>query len=233
MTGYQQLLQKLPRQIREEIWFCAERFLPLHELEDGTVRLRDAKQVAERALVLGIVATAAMEPSDMDPVLWLTERDLWDATTEAERDFLLRGAGDKKLAASLSWRAESIFVLLWALKLVPELGAPVAECDLGELSTLLPTEQHAVTRFIEAATLRSSDEIMDALCVLWQIRSAIMNYLITNYGKSVGNPPIVVIDASAKAPAGLHAVVAREWHHAFNWLTCYCNQDWDDISADT
>jgi len=27
--------------------------------------------------------------------------------------------------------------------------------------------------------------------------------------------------------------VALERHHALNWLTTYCDQDWDDVTTDT
>jgi hypothetical protein len=34
-------------------------------------------------------------------------------------------------------------------------------------------------------------------------------------------------------PAGLQHGIVKEWHHAINWLTCYGNEDWDDVTTDT
>jgi hypothetical protein len=36
-----------------------------------------------------------------------------------------------------------------------------------------------------------------------------------------------------KPPGRLNPSVVYEWHYGVNWLTCYEDQEWDEVSTDT
>lgn len=115
----------------------------------------------------------------------------------------------------LTWRYESLFLLCWAIQKVETLPYPSDMCPVDEF--LGPILQQSRAAFSEGITLRTKEEILDALDLIYR-----MNW--------------VCVDArinSQSASGNLHPGIVYERHYALNWLTNHRNQAWDDITTDT
>src|SRR6266487_2470695 len=84
------------------------------ESEDE-VAIRTPREVAERAIVLFVVATGAAEFEPDRAIRFLHARGLWDAATPNEQAFLVDRYPDYEDRIALNWRYEALWVLLWAL----------------------------------------------------------------------------------------------------------------------
>ena len=100
---------------------------------------------------------------------------------------------------------------------MPVFSPPTQLCDLQQITTAMPELYSDPSLFIASARLHDPHTIHDVLDpiyhVHWQVRDAQLR----------GQP----------IPNGYDAGAVVERHYAYNWLTCYGNQDWDDISTDT
>jgi hypothetical protein len=114
-----------------------------------------------------------------------------------------------------TWRAESMAVMFWALGQIPELNLPSEQCDPEPLAAMLSSG--SLGEFIDGARLRSEAEILDALDFVSRFHTAVKDATV----------------ASREPPAGAQPGVIYQQHVALNWLTCYLNQEWDDVEADT
>jgi hypothetical protein len=96
------------------------------------------------------------------------------------------------------------------------LEPPTHECDFGNLDRICPPPGQSTT-FIRNAKLVPKDRILALLSLVFDMHWASRDAMLK--GKPV--------------PASLNPSVLRERHHALNWLTFYCDEDWDDIATDT
>jgi len=186
------------------------------EIEPPPDVMRDAAEVARRCCILiSIVGTGHKQPT-RPTIDWLKREGLWDFVTPKERSFFIDGAPSAQEIVDATWRVEALHALLWSLGKLASLCDVTEQCSLSaecEASPFLrPTAE-----FIATATLRGEEDIRSALDVVyhahWRVRDAHLR----------GQP----------VPDGLEAGAIYERHHALNWLTGYCGQDWDDISTDT
>jgi hypothetical protein len=117
--------------------------------------------------------------------------------------------------AGLTWRYESLNVLLWALGLVEELIFPNKECDVDHIvSTMIrQTRQELLSK----VRLRDKQEILDQLDIAYRLHWAAVDARLHN----------------RQLPDDLHPGIIYERHYALNWLTHYADQEWDDVSTDT
>ena len=112
-------------------------------------------------------------------------------------------------------RYESLWVLLWALGRIANLGAPTSICDVQsavEIVRDIPSED-----FIQRAMSRPISEILDEADLVYRYDWA-------------------VVDARIKGENptwNLHPGVVYERHYALNWLIGYMDQEWDDVTTDT
>ncbi|MBI2908783.1 MAG: DUF4272 domain-containing protein [Chloroflexi bacterium] len=98
--------------------------------------------------------------------------DLWNDMSPREREYAQATAvtmTDRQQTDAL-WRVEAAQVLMWDLKLLPDLPLYGTQAD-GEILKAVPSEDAA--GFIESARLRADDEIEAArsLAELWHWRS--------------------------------------------------------------
>lgn len=178
--------------------------------------MRSPQEVARRCCVLSAVI-AVGHHRDAAPLLrWLTEEGLLDSLSPMERQLLESPSPDKQQKIEASWRAEALHALLWALGKIDPLLPPSQQCNLAAEIAALP-HLTSTSEFIAAATLRDEGTIHDILgeiChVHWEVRDARLRDL-----------PV---------PNGYISGAVYERHYAYNWLTGYCGQDWDDITTDT
>jgi hypothetical protein len=187
--------------------------LPMIESE-AEVRLRTPREVADRLRALVMVAFKGSENPDQGIVdSIVVERGLRRLFTPDELAFVDDPNPDERARVQFSWRCEAAWVLLWALGHVKgQLGSPRELCDVPFLSE---TVFHA--RDLAEQGLRPTNDILNEADLIyryhWAVRDADLH--------------------GAPAPAGLHPGVTMERHHALNWLTGYCDLDWDDVTTDT
>ena len=180
-------------------------------------KLRKPSDVATRCVVLlGVVAAGHQQPRP-EIVRWLRQYGLWKAVSPNEAAFLLSESPSEQQIVDATWRAEALHALLWALHRLSTFNHPTTQCDLQQVTAAMPELYSDPTDFITTAQLRDIPTVYETLDpiyhVHWEMRDAQLRGLPVPNGYDSG------------------AVVER--HYAYNWLTCYCDQEWDDISTDT
>jgi hypothetical protein len=197
--------------------------LPVVEGENE-VRLRPAGEVARRCLALIVVAVRGESLGAGEPlaVSVLKKRAplAFPALSPEERRFMSAGEWLKRpptaqQITNATWRYEALATLLWALGEIETLPWPGSLCDVPAIAAKM-LDLNAKS-FIQTARLRPAAEILDALDEIYRLRWILVE-------ARLGNRP---------HPDDVDAGVAVERHHALNWLTCYSDADWDDVSTDT
>lgn len=203
--------------ILEERNIKINRHLPCIESENQTT-LRTPKEVAQRVSALAVVNLVAFNSiSPEEATEYLQNYNLWDFTTENEKEFLADPTDDKK--ANESWKCEGIWVLMWALDKIETLDFPDEFCDLENINPDdYPVGQDKDPNiFIDSVVaLRSKSEILDANDLYYRFNWACVDERINGRQIEEINPGIVY-----------------ERQYALNWLINYMDQDWDSVSCDT
>ncbi|MBE1237546.1 DUF4272 domain-containing protein [Phaeovibrio sulfidiphilus] len=205
---------------------------------DDQVRLRTCEEVVRRSL--GILITSVYgefvrdecveiareqiltpifpDDPDHDPdvISPFGLKTAWEVMTPRELAFLARDDVTDQDVATYVWRYECYWTALWALGFVPRLDYPDHICDVPGMLGFL-RDAGSLAAFARQARLRSPREILDQADLIYRYDWACVEATLH------GTPP----------PAGLEPGVVRERHRMLNWLTCYRNQDWDDVTTDT
>ncbi|MFZ0597163.1 MAG: DUF4272 domain-containing protein [Flavobacterium sp.] len=213
-----QLLRKEKNeQILEEYNIKINRNLPCVESENETT-LRTPREIAQRVSALAVVNLVAFNSiSEEEATDYLKEYNLWDFTTDVEKEFLANPTDDKK--AQESWKCEGIWVLMWALQKVDTLDFPDEFCDLENIDPdNYPVGQDKdPTIFIDSiVSVRSKSEILDANDLYYRFNWACVDERIN--GREI---------------EGINPGIVYERQYALNWLINYMDQDWDSVSCDT
>jgi hypothetical protein len=183
------------------------------ESEDE-VAIRAPREVAERAIVLFVVATGAAEFEPDWAIRFLHARGLWDAATPNEQAFLVSLYPDSEDRFALIWRYEAVWVLLWALGYVDTLEFPEDVCDAPRAADVILGTP--VDDFVVRATLRPAAQILDEADLIYRCHWATF--------EARGQEDV---------PGNMDPDVVIERHHALNWLIGYANRPWDDVPTDT
>ena len=115
----------------------------------------------------------------------------------------------------MSWRYESLCVLLWALGYADSLPRPTRECDLDQ--AVQPVISRRRDTFYREARLRPLGEILDEADMAYRYHWATVEANVRG----------------AAPPAGLSPDVVMERHHVLNWLIGSGDEEWDDVTTDT
>lgn len=191
--------------------------LPCIEAEQETT-IRTPKEIATRVCVLAVTNFVAFGvlPAD-EAIRYLKTHNLWTYATPKEKDFLLHPTAEKR--TSETWKSECIWTLMWALGKVDDIGFADALCDLNDI----PPDQYPIAAdkdpnlFIAAATTsRSVKELLDANDLYYRLDWACVNARLHQ-----------------KEMKQVHPGIVYERHYALNWLICYQDAEWDDVSCDT
>jgi hypothetical protein len=188
--------------------------LPAIELEEETTP-RSAEDMAKRAVGLCAVALRGEGLKQQEIIDLLKGKDVWAFVTPEEKKFLLKKKPNKQETINFKWRYESLWVLLWALGRLKDLGAPTSICDVQSAVRMvldIPSDD-----FILRATSRPISEILDEADLIYRYDWAVVDARIK------GEEP----------PENLHPGVVYERHYALNWLIGYMDQEWDDVTTDT
>ena len=184
-------------------------------IADEEALLRPAAEAARRAIVLMAVAMRAEGVAQPKVVKFLQQRGANGAVSPEERAFLMVPQPDEARMRHLTWRYESLWVLLWALGYVEKLSPPSEQCDARRAIKLI--NETPSSRFIGQARLRTAAEILDEVDFYyrahWHIRRV-----------QLGEVPAI---------EDLDSDVVEERHYVLNWLTNYQYQPWDEVTTDT
>ena len=172
-------------------------------------------EVARRASALVTAAARAEGLEQQRAVQFLQAWGLWEAASPKEQAFILNPAPAEPERIQFLWHYECLWVLLWALGHVESLGLPDAVCDVRRAVRLVTGTSTDV--FISKSNLRSFAEILDEADFIYRC-----HWVVDNARKN-----------EEAIPTGLDPGVVIERHIALNWLHCYHNQNWDDVSPDT
>ncbi|CAA9197103.1 hypothetical protein FLA105534_01478 [Flavobacterium bizetiae] len=213
----QQLRKEKNEKILEENAIKINRNLPCIESEEETT-LRTPKEIAQRVSALAVVNLVAFNSiSTEEATEYLQNYNLWDFTTENEKEFLVNPTDDKK--ANESWKCEGIWVLMWALNKIETLDFPDEFCDLENIDPdNYPVGQDKDPNiFIDSiVSIRSKSEILDANDLYYRFNWACVDERIN--GREI---------------EGINPGIVYERQYALNWLINYMDQDWDSVSCDT
>ena len=179
------------------------------------VLLRNPKEVGRRALALYAVAYRAVPRGIGRRAAWSLLAGNESALTPAERVFLRSLFPGKNNKVQFGWRFEALWVLLWALGLVGDLGFPSTVTEVSTIDSLI--NDAGQEGLLNASSLRSTSDILDHLDLVYRCHWVARNVRVQ--GK--------------QATDSLDPGVVFERHHALNWLTCHEHADWDDVSTDT
>ena len=182
------------------------------------VQIRTSQTIAERITLLAATNMVAFNQMPGEQaVAYLKNFDLWQLATPKEVDFLQNPTDERK--AYETWKCESIWTLLWALNVVPDLNFPDKLADLNNI----PPAQYPIgphknpNDFIAQMTQTATKKvILDANDLYYRIHWACVDARLSGQEITQVNPGIVY-----------------ERHYALNWLINYKNQPWDEVTCDT
>lgn len=193
------------------------RHLPpvVSELE---VDLRPAHEVATRAMAILMAATraesiAAGQPLPLERLRAHFPTDLV-ALSPKEAQFIGQDNPERQDTVNFCWRYECVYLLEWALGLVPGLPFPEDICDVPlTAKTLL---ERPPLEILQQAKLRDAAEILDALDLHYRL-----NWCSRDARRQGNSVP------------GLDGGVVVERHRALNWLVRFGHKDWDQVDTPT
>jgi hypothetical protein len=193
--------------------------LPVHEGlppidADEEALLREPMEIARRAEALWVVAAHGEGMPSARALEILTDARALGALTPSERALLDNPEPEQQELNAATWKYECLWVLLWSLGQLPHADQLDRQCDVAAMVRILVS--HGVED-LASGTARSPAEVLDLTDFVYRCHWAVKNAQVNGQGP----------------PPGLDPGVVFERHYGLNWLTCYRDQDWDDVSPDT
>lgn len=184
--------------------------------EEGDAVIRSGPDIAKRIFILVYLGLYS-EDVDKDIIIdFLKSEELWDSVSEYEKKLLLQKKLTEKDKIDISWRSEGIYIMLWTINKIEDLGLPIEQCDIGEMLDLLPKAFASTKHFIQNAEIRPLTEILDKSDFIYRLHWAARESDLKD----------------EDIPGNLDIGIIQEWHYAINWITYY-DENWDDIQTDT
>ncbi len=191
--------------------------LPVIEQETEAV-LRPPEVVSRRIIVLCNLVSVARNADREEIIVYLKNEDMWQHVSTREKVFFKNESPDEMARYNATWRIEAVWLLLWALSIIPELGMPEKQCDPREVLVMVPGIGEPTGEFITNAKLRPVADILDKSDLIYRAHWATRERKIKKFKAECGN---------------LDNDIVKEWHYAINWLTCYSDLAWDHVTTDT
>jgi hypothetical protein len=176
---------------------------------------RTGEEVAQRAIALLAVCVKASAPEDVAAGM-LPKLKAGPFLSPQERVFVADPRPSDTVKSNLSWRAEALLVLMWALG-AEDLPSPRAPLDEAGYRKLRDKAISLAEAGPSKATLRPQAEILDATDLAYRYHWAVVEARVNK----------------TAPPAAVAPDVIMERHYALNWLIGYMGQAWDDITTDT
>jgi len=179
--------------------------------------MRNPQEVTRRIKALIGVFQAATGRKKEEVIKILKDKALWSDVSENEKNFLLSPEEDSRfIALQLGWRAEAVYILLWALNHFNFSEIPKDETNLEQIKELLKADDFYSKIDAHNVQLRDPEEIIDMFeriyRINWELRDAQIN--------------------DKELPDDYNPSIIYEWHYALEWLIKE-NEEWDYIAVDT
>lgn len=187
--------------------------LPYTESEAET-QLRTREEVIDRLYALTVITAKAkaVDPERLEG--FVVEHRVTGLSPEEQRIYDERKPAEQDMINSM-WRYESLNVMVWALGLIPELKYPSEVIDVPAVLDIVIGQSRDALE--SKAVLRSKTEILNELDKIYRMNWACVDARLHN-----------------QAPGGeLNPSVVYERHYSLNWLTCYADAEWDEVTTDT
>ncbi|MCP4090262.1 MAG: DUF4272 domain-containing protein [Gammaproteobacteria bacterium] len=188
-----------------------------HLESEAETRFRSGPDAARRAICLILAADFALGHADESYWQYIKKHSLRHWFTPQEWKFLKSKRPDEQIKINMSWRIEAAYLLLWALGKIDELPFPSDPINPDDVYACLPPFDQSPIDFVEQASLIAKADVLDKADLIYRMHWA------TRHAS---------LDQKAM-PGGLQDGIVKEWHHAVNWLICYGNSNWDDVTTDT
>jgi len=189
--------------------------LPIIE-EENEAKIRSEKEIAERILILTYLVAYA-DTNEKDQIInYLKTEKLWEAVSKVEKKLFSKSKLTEKDKINISWHTEIIYLLLWSIQKIDDIGLPIEQCDTEEIFNILPEYLEDTSDFISTAKVRTNKEILDKSDLIYRLHWAVRQAELDD----------------DEIPANIDAEVIEEWHYAINWITYY-DDNWDEILTDT
>ncbi len=189
---------------------------PNCDYEDVEDEVREASEIARRALSLAAAISCAYGDSKFCVIEWLKNEDLWDAVTPVEKEYLENETTNEQ-NAKFTWRIEALVPLLWSIRKIDTMPGMKSECGTGHLKEAVIWPPNSTKEYIASSKIRDEEELFEEYEKVYQA-----HWLVRD---AQSNNKVV--------PKNLNPEVVYERHYGFNWITGYMGQDWDDITTDT
>ncbi|TJZ51809.1 DUF4272 domain-containing protein [Sphingobacterium olei] len=190
--------------------------LPYIESEEEA-KIRTAQDITKRVLILAYLLYILEVPQQKDNITnYFKEYDIWDHVSPDERRLLELDNWDEQDKTNVSWRAESLWVLLWSIRLVDKLTLKDDFVIAQAIIEKLPEFLSDPSEFIRQVRIRATADILDFSDLIYRTHWAVRNAYLE------GKP----------APAALSSSTVMERHYAVNWITFQADE-WDEVTTDT
>ncbi len=179
---------------------------------------RESGQVADRALVMNALLQIYFGAPINVIDGWITSNGLRGSLSRRESQILRRSNAQlsEQDKVDLYWYVESLWTLVWAGQLIPDVPIPQPVGD--HLASLLPNLQVGETgeRFRARFSLRPFDQIYPMLDLYYRAHWYARDGQLGGYDTGVFNLDVIV-----------------ERRKALEWICDRQVMDWDDAPADT
>lgn len=188
--------------------------LPL-TISEENVNFRTLEEICQRILAIITIAFKA-EGSPEAFEIFKKKFKPEKYFTQKENYFLELKKTSTIINSQFTWKYECVYIFLWSLGYIKELGEPTKPCSAEKLVEIVMSFEN-IDDFISKSKLKEKAEILDKIDLIYRYDWACVHKKVDNKTE---------ID-------NLNAEVVFEWHFAFNWLTRFDNEDWDNVTTPT
>ncbi|MGG0655864.1 DUF4272 domain-containing protein [Rummeliibacillus pycnus] len=182
-------------------------------LDDREAILKAKEEIIDRAFALAIVSGKAMGGSKKKVKEFIQRYGADAFFTRKEQIFISSLFTKKQDKINFTWKLESLWVLLWSLGLISDLGSPKNLCNVDlTFETILGFKKEELLTKVQLKTL---PEVLDELDIVYRMHWAVREAHLKSF----------------EIPPQLDPGVVMERHYALNWLIG--KDDWDDVSTNT
>ncbi|WP_280425632.1 DUF4272 domain-containing protein [Nocardia carnea] len=184
------------------------------------IGFRHPTEVAERAIALHALLGVIFHPNPREVSEWIRAEDFYQELTEREKwAFSITELADEEMqwrqaalqSNLLTWRAESLYVLLWASGRIPNLLEPDERMDGSMVVDHLPALGEPLQPFIREFTLRPREEILAELHYY---------FFLDDFEEEI-------FEHCAETAGDWEPMLVAERLHALQWLASADRPEWD------
>ncbi|MEV4127372.1 DUF4272 domain-containing protein [Nocardia sp. NPDC049707] len=203
----------------------------LAPVEDSfDIQFRSSTTVARRILALHGLLGVLFHSDPREIVEWMRAESMISEFTTQERQILaiVELPEDEMFWKQrafhqhrLTWRAESLNMLLWATGRLDSVPAADQRADLTEAADHLPVLGERLQPFVDNAVLRSRDEILAEM----HYYSCLAGHFDTLRTLQEFAPDEA--EEYEERIHGVHELLTEERFHSLHWIACAGESDWD------